>query len=148
MKIAVVNGPNLALLGKREPGLYGDLTLDDILTLVTGRGAELGVEITGFQSDEEGVLVQHIGACSQTVDGILLNPAAYTHTSVALHDAIRACGLPCVEVHLSNTMARESFRHSSLTAGVCIGQVMGFGAQSYILALEGLVKHIAVQKEV
>ena len=147
MKIAVVNGPNLALLGKREPGMYGNMTLTDVLEQVSDRASQLGVSLTSFQSDDEGALVQYIGSCAGSCDGILINPAAYTHTSVALHDAIRACGVPCVEVHLSNTLTRESFRHTSLTAGVCIGQVMGFGAQSYSLALEGLVTHLAAAHE-
>jgi len=106
---------------------------------VVARGRELDVAVELFQSDEEGTLVTRIGESGAGVDGIIINPAAYTHTSVALRDAIKACGVPCVEVHLSNTLARESFRHTSLTAGVCIGQIMGFGGNSYVLALEGLV---------
>lgn len=143
MKILVINGPNLALLGQREPEVYGRLSLDDIVARVMARGAELGVEIETFQSDEEGVLVKRIGTSTAAgIDGIVINPAAYTHTSVALLDAIKACGLPCVEVHISNTHARESFRHTSLTAGVCLGQIMGFGACSYTLALDGLVNFL------
>lgn len=142
MKILIVNGPNLGLLGTREPDLYGTLTLDDILGQIQERAVELGVEIESFQSNEEGALVSRIGESAATFDGIVINPAAYTHTSVALRDAIAACGLPVVEVHLSNTHARESFRHTSLTAPVCLGQLMGLGPLGYLLALEGLVAHI------
>ncbi|MCK5528734.1 MAG: type II 3-dehydroquinate dehydratase [Kiritimatiellae bacterium] len=140
MKIKIINGPNLALLGKREPDVYGEDGLDKIMKDTTARGKELNIEVETFQSDIEGELVNYIGKCIGNTDGLIINPAAYTHTSVALRDAIKASDLPCVEVHLSNTMAREEFRHTSLTAGVCIGQIMGFGANSYILALEGLAK--------
>ncbi len=139
MKILVVNGPNLGLLGQREPDVYGAETLADIEKNVTARAAALDMELDTFQSNEEGVLVTKIGEAVGTYDGLIINPAAYTHTSVALRDAIKACGLPCVEVHLSNTHAREEFRHTSLTVAVCVGQVMGFGGKGYILALEGLV---------
>ena len=139
MKILVINGPNLHLLGQREPEVYGAVTLADIEKAVADRAAEQGVELDTFQSNEEGVLVTKIGESGGNYDGLIINPAAYTHTSVALRDAIKACGLPCVEVHLSNTHAREEFRHTSLTAAVCVGQVMGFGGKGYILALDGLV---------
>lgn len=122
--------------------MYGSTTLEEILTLVKARGRELGVEVEDFQSDEEGALVTRIGTASGVWDGMVLNPAAYTHTSVALRDAIQACGVPCVEVHLSNVHRRESFRHTSLTAGACLGQVMGFGAYGYVLALEALAAHL------
>jgi 3-dehydroquinate dehydratase II len=138
MKILIVNGPNLNLLGMREPDVYGGETLDAVMRRATERGAELGMEVETFQSNEEGALVTRIGACAGCVDGIVINPAAYTHTSVALRDAIRACGVPCVEVHLSNIQAREPFRHTSLTAGVCVGQIAGFGAAGYLLALDAL----------
>lgn len=139
MKINIINGPNLALLGKREPEVYGEDGLNKIMEQTIARGKELNIEVETFQSDIEGELVNYIGKCIGNTDGLIINPAAYTHTSVALRDAIKASDLPCVEVHLSNTMAREEFRHTSLTAGVCVGQIMGFGANSYILALEGLV---------
>jgi 3-dehydroquinate dehydratase-2 len=142
MKILVLNGPNLNLLGTREPEVYGASTLDEAMDRVVARGRELGAEVDSFQSNEEGVLVTRIGEAHGTYDGLILNPAAYTHTSVALRDAVRASGLPCVEVHLSNIYARETFRHESLTAGVCIGQISGFGASSYILALVALVEHL------
>ncbi len=140
MKILLVNGPNLHLLGKREPEHYGTVTLADIEGMVTEAAAELGVDLDTFQSNEEGALVTRIGEAGGSYDGIIINPAAYTHTSIALQDAIRACGLPCVEVHLSNTHAREEFRQRSLTAPACLGQIMGFGARSYVMALRGLVE--------
>jgi 3-dehydroquinate dehydratase-2 len=142
MRILVLSGPNLNLLGKREPGVYGTATLDDILEAVEVRARQLGVSCEGYQSNSEGDLVTKIGACGGECEGIIFNPAGYTHTSVALRDAIQAAGVPCVEVHLSNIHARESFRHTSLTAGACVGQVAGFGPMSYVLALEGLVDYL------
>ncbi len=142
MRIRVVNGPNLRLLGTREPGIYGRETLEDILGRVQRRAAELGVELTAFQSDIEGELVTDIGAARGLADGLILNPAAYTHTSVAIRDAIAASGLPCVEVHLSNVHQREAFRHTSYVAPVCIGQITGFGGFGYILALEALAERL------
>jgi len=142
MRILVMNGPNLDLLGKREPDVYGHESLDGIMARVAERAAELGVEIESFQSNEEGALVTRIGGSMGKVDRIILNPAGYTHTSVALRDAIQATRIPCVEVHLSNIQAREHFRHRSLTAGACIGQVAGFGGTGYVLALEGLVEYL------
>jgi 3-dehydroquinate dehydratase II len=139
MKILVMNGPNLDLLGKREPEIYGRRTLAEMMQGLQSRGAELGVAVEWCQNNEEGALVTRIGRSPDEFDGIVINPAAYTHTSVALRDAIRACGLPCIEVHLSNVHAREEFRHRSLTAGVCVGVIAGFGEQSYRLALEALV---------
>lgn len=142
MKVLLVNGPNLGLLGTREPDVYGAETLADIVGRVKVQGRDLGVEVDTFQSDEEGALVARIGKARGTYDGIIINPAAYTHTSVALRDAISAADLPCVEVHLSNTHRRESFRHTSLTAPVCVGQIMGFGGYGYVLALKALVEHL------
>ena len=142
MKILVLNGPNLQLLGRREPSVYGTATLEDIRRQVEARAAALGVTADFMQSNDEGALVTAIGESAGRYDGLILNPAAYTHTSVALRDAVTATGLPCVEVHLSNTAAREEFRHRSLTVGVCLGQVMGFGPDGYLLALDGLVGHL------
>ena len=142
MTIRVVNGPNLALLGKREPGIYGRKTLDDILAAVKRRAAAKRVKVEAFQSDVEGELVRYIGQSRGQADGLLLNAGAYTHTSIAIRDAVAACGLPCVEVHLSNVHSRESFRHHSYLTGVCVGLVLGFGAYSYELALDGLIKHL------
>lgn len=142
MKILVLNGPNLDLLGKREPDIYGHATLDEMMAAVQERAAGLGVEVVCEQSNDEGALVTRIGHCEGEVDGIVINPAAYTHTSVALCDAIKACGVPCVEVHLSNIQARESFRHESLTAGACVGQISGFGGLSYQLGVEAVVDYL------
>jgi 3-dehydroquinate dehydratase-2 len=142
MKILVINGPNLNLLGTREPDVYGSETLADIGKAVSDAASAIDVELDTFQSNEEGALVTKIGESAGVYDGLIINPAAYTHTSVALRDAISACGVPCVEVHLSNTHAREEFRHKSLTAPVCVGQVMGFGGTGYVLALNGLVKKL------
>ena len=146
MKILVVNGPNLRLLGTREPSIYGRETLDDIVSNLREFGAGRGVEVSAFQSDHEGELVEAIGAARGVCDGIVINPAAYTHTSVAVRDALAACGVPAVEVHLSNTHKREPYRHTSLTVSVCVGQVMGFGGAGYLLALEGLLQHIEQEK--
>jgi len=147
MKILVINGPNLGLLGTREPGVYGAMTLAEMMGQVVTHGREMGVEVEWFQSDLEGELVSRIGASREKVDGIVINPAAYTHTSVALRDAIQAVSIPCVEVHLSNIHARESFRHTSLTAAVCVGQILGFGPMSYLLGLDALVNYLNKKKE-
>jgi len=146
MKIIVINGPNLNLLGQREPDVYGVETLADIENLLLQAAGKLDVAVDTFQSNEEGVLVTEIGNAMGTYDGIIINPAAYTHTSVALRDAIKACGVPTVEVHISNTHSREEFRHKSLTAPVCVGQIMGFGGKGYVLALIGLVEKLRSNK--
>jgi 3-dehydroquinate dehydratase II len=142
MKILVLNGPNLNLLGQREPEIYGALTLADIMAQVQARARAMKVAVDWFQSNEEGALVTRIGESRGAYDGLILNPAAYTHTSVALRDALQAVAVPCVEVHLSNIHAREAFRHESLTAAACIGQISGFGATSYLLALDALVSYL------
>ncbi len=142
MKILVLNGPNLNLLGVREPGIYGSLTLDRIMERLAAHARAAQVEIEWHQSNIEGELVTLIGQCRGRCDGIILNPAAYTHTSVALRDALQAVAVPCVEVHMTNVHARESFRHTSLTAGACLGQVVGFGPMSYLLAFDALVEHL------
>lgn len=140
MKILLVNGPNLKLLGTREPAIYGSETLEQIVKDVCAYAAKKGVQMTAFQSDSEAELVQAIGGARGQYDGIIINPAAYTHTSVALRDALSACGVPTVEVHLSNTHKRETFRQVSLTAPVCVGQIMGFGGKGYRLAVDALIK--------
>jgi 3-dehydroquinate dehydratase-2 len=145
MKILLVNGPNLKLLGTREPAIYGTDTLADIVARVKEAARGRGAVVDAFQSDVEGELVAALGAARGAYDGVIINPAAYTHTSVALRDAIGACGVPTVEVHLSNTHRREAFRHSSLTAGACVGQIMGFGGHGYVLALDALVNHLGKQ---
>lgn len=139
MKILLLNGPNLQLLGSREPGIYGRTTLESIVEEVAELGKTLDCSVTAFQSNIEGELVSLIGSArEQGFDGIILNAAAYTHTSVALRDAISAVALPAVEVHLSNTAAREEFRHHSFIAPVCAGVIAGFGKDSYLLALRAL----------
>jgi 3-dehydroquinate dehydratase II len=142
MKILVMHGPNLDRLGQREPEVYGHATLELINQRLQAAATAAGVEVDCFQSNDEGALVSRLWQAVGTFDGVIFNPAAYTHTSVALHDAIKGCGLPCVEVHLSNTHTREAFRHTSLTVSACIGQIMGFGAAGYLLALQGLVDYL------
>lgn len=139
MRILFLNGPNLNLLGTREPNVYGRLTLADIEKKVQERANQLGVQVEFKQTNLEGQLITWIQEARKDFEVIVLNAAAYTHTSVALRDAIAAVGIPTIEVHLSNVHAREEFRHKSLIAPVCRGQVTGFGWRSYILALEASV---------
>ena len=139
MKILFLNGPNLNLLGQREPEIYGHTTLAEIEARVRERAAELGAGIDFRQSNLEGELVAWIQQAKGKADVIVLNAAAYTHTSIALRDAIAAVGVPTIEIHLSNIQAREEFRQKSLIAPVCCGQIIGFGANSYILAVEASV---------
>ncbi len=136
MKILYLNGPNLNLLGQREPEVYGRTTLADIESKVHARATELKAAVEFRQSNLEGELVSWIQQAKDKFDVIVLNAAAYTHTSVALRDAIAAVGVPTIEIHLSNIYAREEFRHKSLLAPVCRGQITGFGANSYVLAIE------------
>ncbi len=140
MNILVINGPNLNLLGTREPALYGHQTLDEVMAELMELAATLGVELAGYQSNHEGALIDRIQAARlEGVSGIIINPGGLTHTSVALRDAIAGVGIPTVEVHLSNIHAREEFRHHSYIAPVAIGQIAGFGAAGYGLALRALV---------
>jgi 3-dehydroquinate dehydratase II len=139
MKILFLNGPNLNLLGQREPEVYGRTTLAEIEAKVRERAARLGAEIDFRQTNQEGELVAWIQQAKGKFDVIVLNAAAYTHTSIALRDAIAAVGIPTIEIHLSNVHAREEFRHKSLIAPVCLGQISGFGAHSYILAVDASV---------
>ena len=142
-KILVIHGPNLNLLGQREKDIYGQTTLEEINDMLTKLACEHDVTLELLQSNHEGEIVDAIGEVkTNQISAILINPAAYTHTSVAIRDAIAAVDIPAIEVHLSNIHARESFRHESLTAAACIAQVGGFGAMSYLLALDGLVDYL------
>jgi len=147
MKILFLNGPNLNLLGTREPQVYGKTTLADIETLVRKQAAVRGAAIDFRQTNLEGELVGWIQTAKGNFDVIVMNAAAYTHTSVALRDAISATGIPTIEIHLSNIHAREEFRHKSLIAGVCCGQIAGFGANSYLLGLEAAINIIESTKK-
>ncbi|HYG23601.1 MAG TPA: type II 3-dehydroquinate dehydratase [Verrucomicrobiae bacterium] len=147
MKVLFLNGPNLNLLGKREPSVYGALTLAEIESRVRTRAVEIGVEVAFHQTNIEGELVTCIQEAKGKFDAIVLNAAAYTHTSIAIRDAISAVSVPTVEIHLSNVHAREEFRHRSLIAPVCQGVIAGFGMQSYVLGLEAAVNVIGAEKQ-
>lgn len=140
MKILVLHGPNLNLLGTREPEIYGSMTLEDINNKLTELGKELGVEIKCLQSNYEGALIDALQDARTWANGVVFNPGGYTHTSVALRDAIASIGIPVIEVHLSNVYAREEFRHKSLISAVCRGKILGLGWRSYTLALRALVE--------
>lgn len=142
-KIMVIHGPNLNLLGKREPEIYGTTTLAEINAELADYARGKGIDLIIHQSNIEGEIVNLIHEAMETVAGIIINPAAYTHYSIAIHDAIKASGLPVVEVHLSNIHAREEFRRKSVTAPACLGQICGFGPRGYRLALDALVDHPA-----
>jgi 3-dehydroquinate dehydratase-2 len=143
VKVAVIHGPNLRLLGKREPEVYGSHTLDDVNASLRSLATELGAELETFQSNHEGELLDFIETAAQRVDGFLINPGAFTHTSVALRDALTGVDRPFVECHLSNTAGRERFRRHSYLAPVALGVVYGFGVQSYLLGLRGLLAHLS-----
>jgi 3-dehydroquinate dehydratase-2 len=147
MKIAVVHGPNLRLLGRREPHVYGSATLDEINRDLRALAEDLGVEIDFYQSNHEGEILDYLEEASRRVQGILINPAGLTHTSVSLRDGLAGVGLPMVEVHLSNPSAREGFRHHSFVAPIAVGTVAGFGKNSYLFGLRGLVAHLKTPAE-
>lgn len=143
-RVLCLSGPNLQLLGTREPDVYGSATLADIHARLAARARELGVEVEVRQTNHEGTLLDWIGdARTNGFAGLLLNPGAFTHTSISLHDALKGVALPCVEVHLSNLEAREAFRRRSYVARACVGRVSGFGGDSYVLALDGLVRFLS-----
>lgn len=146
LRIRVLHGPNLNLLGSREPSLYGTLSLEAMDSAITKLAVELAVKVDLRQSNSEGELVTWIQEAREEYDGIIINPAAYTHTSIAIRDAIAAVGLPTIEVHLSNIYQREEFRHRSYISGVSIGQISGLGPTGYLLALRGLHDHLTVSK--
>ena len=141
MKILVVNGPNLNMLGKREPEIYGSQTLDDIISELKITNKD--IKIDAFQSNVEGDLINALQAAGAKYDGIVINAGGYTHTSVAIRDAINAISIPVVEIHMSNIAAREEFRHNSLIAGVCVGSIAGFGANSYQLGVSALRTYLS-----
>ncbi len=148
MKISVIHGPNLDMLGKREPGLYGTLSLSDINEHIKHRADMLGVEVDIFQSNYEGEIVNKIHSLYNNFDGFIINAAAYTHTSVAIRDAVLSVSLPFIEVHLSNVHKREVFRHKSYLSDIAVGVISGFGYLSYTLALEAIIHHIKAQEQV
>ncbi|MCU0591273.1 MAG: type II 3-dehydroquinate dehydratase [Desulfobacterales bacterium] len=141
-RILVLHGPNLNLLGRREPEIYGRTTLDEINRQLAELGAQLGLEVDTFQSNHEGDIVDRIQQAADRCDGVIINAAAFTHTSVAIRDALAALHMPVIEVHLSNIHRREPFRHTSLTAGVVTGQILGLGASGYALALRALAEMV------
>ncbi len=139
-KVLIINGPNLNLLGTREPEIYGKTTLKDIETELKNKAEKLNVEIECFQSNHEGEIVDKICGAKGKFDAVIINPAAYTHTSVAIRDAFAAVDIPAIEVHISNVYSREEFRHNSLIAPVVVGQIAGLGIHGYLLALESFSK--------
>ena len=149
MKICIINGPNLQLLGTREPGIYGRITLNDIVAKIKKDAKKYkNVKVEFFQSNNEGEIVDKIGNLYKLgCDGIIINPAAYSHTSIAIYDVLRAANIPAIEVHISNIYKRESFRQHSITAGACIGLISGLGITGYECALSALINYIVSNSE-
>ena len=145
-KILVINGPNLNMLGKREPDVYGHETLDQINTMLKTRANRLGLFLETFQSNHEGEIVDKIQQANDSFDGIIINPAAYTHTSIAIRDALIMLDIPIIEIHLSNIYKRESYRHVSMVSDIATAQIAGFGSYGYMLALEGLAQELSRSK--
>lgn len=143
-KVLLLHGPNLNLLGTREPELYGKITLEEINQQAASHARKFGVELRSEQSNHEGALIDILHVARNWADGVVFNPGAYTHTSIALRDAVSGIQLPVVEIHLSNIHAREAFRHTSLIAPVCLGQISGFGWRGYLLALDALFGHLGI----
>lgn len=137
-RVIIINGPNINLIGEREPGVYGSTSYKDIINEISEKAVKLNVEIEDFQSNHEGDIIDKLHYAKSNFDGVIINAGALTHYSYAIRDAIKAINIPCVEVHLSNVFAREDFRSKSVISAVCVGQISGFGKNSYILALEAI----------
>lgn len=140
-KVLVINGPNLNMLGTRSPEVYGKITLKDLENMIRNEGRKLDLEVDTFQSNHEGAIIDKIHDSYGRIDYIIINPGAFSHYSIAIRDAIEAVGLPAVEVHISNIYSREEFRHNSVVAPVCVGQISGFGVQGYMLALQAAAEN-------